>query len=211
MIQVTSIFKQAKDLIDRANPREARTAGFELLTACVQQSTSTDPERLAYFRVLTAPANAEDFHLQLASLVELAKRGKDLSGFHYDTLPLLTTWLRENFSLASAARRQNKGSKNKAPLGEETNLSNLFDFVVDVIKFSFNISSEETTGDLIDVILDICLNTPQEPDLKACVNVIDAIVTYGDIPSSKLLGCVKVLCSIHGLIGKVQPDAWRRL
>ncbi len=182
------------------------------MTACVQQSTSTDPERLAYFRVLTAPANTEDFHLQLASLVELAKRGKDLSGFHYDTLPLLTLWLRENFSLASAARRQNKGgSKSKAPLGEETNLSKLFEFIVAVIKFSFNISSEETTGDLIDVILDICLNTPQEPDLKACVNVIDAIVTYGDIPSSKLLGCIKVLCSIHGLLGKVQPDAWRSI
>ncbi|KAN0103023.1 protein of unknown function (DUF3384) domain containing protein [Hyaloscypha variabilis] len=208
---VTSIFKQAKDLIDRANPREARTAGFELLTACVQQSNSTDPERLAYFRVLTAPANPEDFHLQLASLVELAKHGKDLSGFHYDTVPLLTSWLRENFAITSAARRQNKASKIKAPLGEETNLSRLFAFIVDVIKFSFNVSSEETTSDLIDVILDICVNTPQATDLSACVNLIDAVVTYGDIPSSKLLGCVKVLCSIHCLIDKVQPDAWRSI
>jgi hypothetical protein len=182
-----------------------------LLTACVQQSTSTDPERLAYFRVLTAPANPEDFHLQLASLVELAKHGKDLAGFHYDTLPLLTSWLRENFAITSAARRQNKATKSKAPLGEETNLSRLFAFIVDVIKFNFNISSGETTGDLIDVILDICVNTPQATDLSACVNLIDAIVTYGDIPNSKLLGCVKVLCSIHCLIDKVQPDAWRSI
>ena len=209
--QVTSIFKQARDLINQTNPREARTAGFELLTACVKQSTSTDPERLAYFRVLTAPVNPEDFHLQLASLVELAKHGKDLAGFHYDALPLLTSWLRDNFSLTSTARRLSKNSKSKAPLGEETNLSLLFAFIVDVIKFSFNVSSEETTGDLIDVILDICVNTPQATDLSACVNLIDAIVTYGDVPSSKLFGCVKVLCSIHCLIDKVQPEAWRSI
>jgi hypothetical protein len=213
--QVTSIFKQAKDLIDPAKPREARTAGFELLTACVQQSTSTDPERLACFRVLTAPANPEDFHLQLASLVELARHGKDLSGFHYDTLPLLTSWLRQNFVITSAARkqagRQNRSLKGKAPLGEETNLSLLFVFIVDVIKFSFNVSSDEPTGDLIDVILHICVHTPLSSDLRACINLIDAIVTYGDIPSNKLLDCVKVLCSIHCLVDEVQPEAWRSI
>ncbi|PVH85522.1 GTPase activating protein-like protein [Cadophora sp. DSE1049] len=212
---VTSIFKQGRDLIESKNPREARIAGFELLTACVQQTISTDPERLFYFRVLTAPANAEDFHLQLASLVELAKNGKDLAGFHYETLPLLTSWLKHNFSVTSAARReagrQNRNSKSKAPLGEETNLSLLFAFIVDVIKFSFNISSEETTGDLIDIVLYICVNTPLSGDLKACINVINTVVTYGDIPGTKLLGCVKVLCSIHCLVTDVQPDAWRSI
>lgn len=90
-------------------------------------------------------------------------------------------------------------------------MSLLFAFIVDVIKFSFSVSSEETTGDLIDVILHICVNTPLSGDLKACINVLDAIVTYGDIPSAKLLGCVKVLCSIHCLVTDVQPEAWRSI
>ncbi|KAK2628641.1 hypothetical protein QTJ16_001744 [Diplocarpon rosae] len=211
---VTSIFKHGKDLIESRNPRVARNAGFELLTACVKQITSTDPERLAYFHVLTAPANSEDFPLQLAALVELAKNGKDLAGFHYEILPLLTVWLRHNFAITSAARRdtgRNRSSKGKAPLDEETNLSLLFAFIVDVIKFSFSISSEETTGDLIDVILHICVNTPLKGDLKACINVINAIVTYGDIPGPKLMGCVKVLCSIHCLVTDAQPEAWRAI
>ncbi len=181
----------------------------------MKQTTSTDPERLAYFRVLTATANPEDFHLQLASLVELAKNGKDLSGFHYETLPLLTAWLRQNFAITTAARRQsgrqNKSQKGKSILGEETNLSLLFVFIADVIKFSFNVSSEETTGDLIDVILHICVHTTLSSDLRACINVIDAIVTYGDIPSNKLLDCVKVLCSIHCLVDAVQSEAWRSI
>lgn len=210
---MTSIFKQGKDLIETSNSREARTAGFDLLTACVKQTTSTDPERLAYFRVLTAPANPEDFHLQLASLVELAKHGKDLSGFHYETLPLLTAWLRQNFGVTTTARKQasRQNRKGKSVLGEETNLSLLFAFIVDVIKFSFNVSSEETTGDLIDVILHICTHTTLSGDLRACINVIDAIVTYGDIPSNKLIDCVKVLCSIHCLVNDVQAEAWRSI
>ncbi|KAE8447394.1 hypothetical protein EG329_010808 [Mollisiaceae sp. DMI_Dod_QoI] len=211
---VTSIFKQGKDLIEPTNTLEARIAGFELLTACVEQSISTDPERLAYFRVLTAPANSDDFHLQLASLVALAKHGRDLAGFHYDTLPLLTLWLRQTYTATTAARksagRQNR-SKGKAPLGEETNLALLFAFIIDVIKFSFNVSSDGTTSDLIDVVLYICVHTPLSGDLKACINVIDAIVTYGDIPSTKLLDCVKVLCSIHCLVEEVQAEAWRSI
>jgi hypothetical protein len=194
---------------------EARVAGFELLTACVQHSSSTDPERLAYFRVLTAPANPEDFHLQLLSLIELAKHGKDLAGFHYDVIPLLTTWLRQTFTMTSAARKQagrhNRGSKNKVPLGEETDLALLFAFIVDVIKFNFNASTVETTGDLIDAILYICVHTPLSADLKSCINVIDATITYGEIPSNKLVDCVKVLCSIHCLVENVQPEAWRSI
>ncbi|KAG0648244.1 Tuberous sclerosis [Hyphodiscus hymeniophilus] len=213
---VTSIFTEGKDLIISTNPPEARSAGFELLTACAQHSSSTDPERLAYFRVLTADANPEDFHLQLASVVELARHGRDLSGFHYDAIPLLTTWLQQNFTLTTIARKnrdrdRDRRTKRKPPLGEETNLSLLFAFVVDVIKFSFNVSSEENTADLIDVVLHICVHTSVTADLKASINVIDAIITYGEIPTSKLSESVKVLCSIHCMVDDVQPEAWRSI
>ena len=208
---MTSIFKEGKDLILPTNPPEARIAGFELLTACVQHSSSTDLERLVYFRVLTAEANPEDFYLQLTSVIELAKNGKDLSGFHYRAITLLTTWLHQNFAITSAARNKNRRNKGKGPLGEETNLSRLFAFIVDVIRFSFNVSNEETTTGLIDEVLNICVNTSMSADLKACINVIDAIITYGEIPSSKLLECVKVLCSIHCMVEEVQAEAWRSL
>jgi hypothetical protein len=213
---VTIIWYAGKDLIGSTKPVEARIAGFELLTACVKHGSSTDLERKEYFDTLTAPANLEDFHLQLAALIELAKHGRDLSGFHYDTIPLLTKWLRQSFLEASSARKQagrsqNRAYKSKALLGEETNLAQLFDFIVDVIKFSFNVSSERIASNLIDALLYICIHTPLSGDLKACINVIDAIVTYGAIPSPKLLECVKVLCSIHCLVNDVQAEAWRTI
>ena len=179
----------------------------------MKHSSATDPERMLYFRVLTAPADPDDFHLQLASLVELAKHGRDLSGFHYGAIPLLTSWLRQAFVVTTAARKKagRSNRSQKSPLGEETNLSLLFAFIVDVIKFSFNISNEETTGELIDVILYICVHTPLSSDLRACINVLDAAITYGEIPGDKLLDCVKVLCSIHCLVADVRPEAWRSI
>ena len=212
--EVTSIFKEGKDLIEATKPVEARIAGFELLTACVKHSSSSDPERLAYFRVLTAPADPDDFHLQLAALVELAKNGRDLSGFHYNAIPLLSTWLRQAFTTAAAARKHAgrlRTQKGKIILGEDTNLELLFAFIVDVIKFSFNVANGESTGDLIDIVLYICLQTASSHDLRACICVIDAIITYGDIPSDKLSECVKVLCSIHCLVDEVEPEAWRSI
>jgi hypothetical protein len=212
---VTSIFKEGKDLIEASKPVEARIVGFALLTACVRHDSSTDPERLAYFLVLTSPANPADFHLQLAALGELTKQGKDLSGFHYHVIPLLTSWLRQQFAATSAARklagRHNRTQKGKAPLGEETNLATLFSFIVEVVKFSFNVSNEEATGDLMDAVLNICIQTPLTGDLKSCINVIDAIITYGEIPGNKLADCVKVLCSIYCLVEAVQADAWRSI
>lgn len=214
-LQVMNIWLAGRDLIEPSKPREARIAGFELLTACVQHTSSTDLERKEYFDTLTAPANSEDFHLQLSAVVELAKHGRDLSGFQYEALPLLNSWLREAFLVTTKARkdasRQYRSLKGKAPLGEETNLALLFALVVDVIKFSFNVSTEETTNDLIDVILYICVHTPLSGDLRSCISVIDAIVTYGAIPGKKLLECVKVLCSIHCLVEDVQPEAWRSI
>ncbi|RDW70292.1 hypothetical protein BP5796_08689 [Coleophoma crateriformis] len=212
---VMNIWFTAKNLIDSNNPPEVRVAGFELLTACVKHSSSSDLERKEFFDTLTAPANPDDFHLQLASVVALAKNGRDLSGFQYEIIPLLNSWLRDSFKMTTSARkqagRQHRSQKAKAPLSEESNLALLFAFIVDVIKFSFNISTEETTNELIDVVLHICVSTPLSSDLKACIGVLDAIVTYGAIPSQKLLEFVKVLCSIHCLVEDVQPEAWRSI
>lgn len=214
VIQVTAIFKEGKDLIEPTKPPESRVAGFRLLTACVQNSTSTDPERMAYFSIITAPASPQDFPLQLGALMELAKHGKDLSGFHYKAIPILTTWLHNTFKVTAAARTKAKAQGKttiQPPLGEETTLAALFVFLADLIKFSFYVSSEEVTAELLDVILNICLHTPISADLKACIAVLNAIITFGEIPGYKLPDCIKVLSSIHSLVNEMTAEAWSTL
>ncbi|KAG4034326.1 hypothetical protein MFRU_003g02960 [Monilinia fructicola] len=213
---VSLIFIAGRDLIEPTQTQQARIAGFELLTACVQCASSNDPERASFFRVLSHPTTREDFHLQLVSLIELSRHGKDLSGFHYDLLPLLTLWLKDTWSAATSERnarkkatRQNSLSKEPALSQEESNLALLFVFIADTIKFSSNIVTEPASSQLLSQILEICTSSATETDLKACNQVFDAVITYGDIPDSKLQPVVKVLCSIHSSLWNVHQDAWR--
>ncbi|KAM5342583.1 hypothetical protein ACJ41O_013549 [Fusarium nematophilum] len=214
---VLDIWYAAKDLIDPAKPVAARTAGWELLTECVKHDASTDLERQEYFMTLSAPANSEDFHLQLAALIDLTRRGRVLTGFDYELVPLLTSWLWESYNVVRTARRKaSRGSKsvprNRAAVsGEEKNLAQLFSFLVDVIKFSFNNADEPAVVGLIDRLLAICMSTSVEDDLRSSIAVIDTIVTFGSIPDEKLKGCVQVLSSIFCMVGSLQKDSWHTL
>lgn len=213
---ILDIWYAAKDLIDPSNPASTRAAGWELLTECAKHASSTDLERKEYFQTLSAPANPEDFHLQLAALVDLTSRGRVLAGFDYDLLPLLTVWLQEAYNAARSARKNShsgrgaaSSSRGKAAAsGEDKNFAQLFVFLLDVIKFSFNTADEPAVKDLIETILTICMSTSQEDDLRSCINVLDAIVTFGSIPQSKLKDCVQVLSSIYCMVPNLQKNSW---
>ncbi|GAB0134073.1 hypothetical protein EsDP_00002458 [Epichloe bromicola] len=216
---ILDIWYAAKDLIDPSNPSSTRAAGWELLTECAKHSSSTDLERKEYFQTLSAAANPEDFHLQLAALVDLTNHGRVLAGFDYDLLPLLTTWLQDAYNAARTARKnshpgRNAGSSTRgktAASGEDKNFAQLFLFLLDVIKFSFNAADEPAVIDLIDTVLTICMNTSQEDDLRSCINVLDAIVTFGSIPQSKLKDCVQVLSSIYCMVQGLQKNSWHTI
>ncbi|TPX10969.1 uncharacterized protein E0L32_008175 [Thyridium curvatum] len=213
---VLDIWYAGKDLIQRDNPPNVRVAGWELLSECVNHRLSTDLERREFFQTLSAPADPDDFHLQLAAIVDLTKHGRDLSGFDYDVIPLLTRWLRDTYRAVKSARkhapRPPKGSKGKAPLsGEDKNFSQLFSFILDVIKFNFKVADDQAVGGLIDVLLEICMSTNSEEDLRACIDVTNAIITFGSIPAENLSRCVKVLSSIYCLVQSLQKDSWHAM
>lgn len=218
---VLDIWYAAKDLIDPAKSAPARIAGWELLTECVKHASSTDLERQEYFTTLSAPANPDDFHLQLAALVDLTNHGRVLTGFDYELIPLLTIWLKDAYDIVRTARRSvlrdaSRGPKASArgkvaALGEEKNFSQVFSFLMDVVKFSFNNARPSAVSGLIETLLTICISTSVEGDLRSSIAVIDTIVTFGFIPDEKLKDCVQVLSSIFSIVNSLQEDAWHTL
>lgn len=216
---ILDIWYAGKDLINPSNSPPTRAAGWELLSELAKHSSSTDLERRGYFQTLSAPSNPEDFHLQLAALVDLTNHGRVLAGFDYELLPLLTVWLQQAFNAARTARKNShsgrvagNSSRGKATvLGEDENSAQLFIFLLDVIKFSFNTADEAAVTDLINTILTICETTSQEDDLRSGINVLDAIVTFGSIPQSKLKDCVQVLSSIYCLVPNLQKNSWHTI
>jgi hypothetical protein len=217
VLQVRDIWNAAKDLIDPSQPANARQAAWELLTECIKYPASTELERREYFRTLTAAAQPEDFYLQLAALEDLTNRGRNISGFYYDIFPLLTRWLQEAYKSARSARRQaSRGPGRTArgstlASGEDKNLSRLFALLKDVIKFNFKFATDAVVGSLTDILLKICMNTSVEDDLRACINVVDTVVTFGAIPTNKLKDCIQILSSIHCLVPNLQKDSWHTI
>lgn len=215
---VLDIWYAGKDLIDSFKPATARAAGWELLTECVKHASSTDLERQEYFQTLAAPANPEDFHLQLAALVDLTQNGRNLDGFDYELLPLLNSWLREGYKAVRAARKNASASRNSRNVrsrvvvtGEEKNFAQLFAFLKDVLKFSFRVSDDKAIAGLLDVLLEICISTSVEDDIRASITVMDTVLTFGSIPRDKLKSCIQVLSSVFCLVANLQKEAWRSL
>ncbi|AEO63395.1 226fad15-7e92-4066-85ce-2bc9d1b29f48 [Thermothielavioides terrestris] len=211
---VRDIWHAAKDLVDPQHPASVRQAAWELLSECIKYPASTELERRECFGTLAGPANPEDFHLQLAALEDLTNHGRNVAGFYYEIFPLLSRWLQEAYRAARTARRQasrgpGRSSRGKTlASGEDKNLSQLFALLKDVIKFNFKFATDDEVGNLMDILLKICMNTSVEDDLLACINVIDAVVTFGAIPNDKLKDCIQVLSSIHCLVPNLQKDSW---
>lgn len=215
--QVRDIWHAAKDLIDPAKPPNARQVAWELLAECIKYPSSTELERREYFRTITAPAQPEDFYLQLAALEDLTNGGRNISGFYYEIFPLLTQWLQDAYRAARTARRQvSRGSSRSVrgaalSSGEDKNLSRLFALLKDVIKFNFKFATDSVVGNLMDILLKVCMNTSVEDDLRACINVVDTVVTFGAIPTNKLKDCIQILSSIHCLVPNLQKDSWHTI
>lgn len=167
---------------------------------------------------MSAPAHPKDFHLQLAAVEDLASGGRELSGFEYDIFPVLTRWLNDAYSAKKASRKQqasllrSKSTKGKLPLsGEDQNFNQLVAFVEKVIKFNFKIADDGAIGLLLDELCSICTNTTTEGDIRACIGVIDTVVTFGTIPEDRLKPCIDVLSSIHSMVRALEKDAWHTI
>ncbi|MBE3045801.1 DUF3384 domain-containing protein, partial [Candidatus Bathyarchaeota archaeon] len=210
---VLEIWHATKDMIEPGNPPATRTAGWELLSECAQHASSSDLERKEYFQTLTAPTNPDDFQLQLTALVHLTRNGRVLSGFDYEVLPLLSSWL--HMICAERRERQRSRASNASPrpaiTAKEKNIAQIFAFILDVIKFSSNVADEASIRSLMDGLLGLCMTSSVRDELRSCIAVLDAIVTFASIPSEKLRDCVLVLGSIHCLVPALQKESWNTL
>ncbi|PHH78007.1 hypothetical protein CDD82_3264 [Ophiocordyceps australis] len=219
MSPVLDIWYAAKDLIGPNNQASLRTAGWELLTECAKHPYSTDLERKEFFQTLSAPSNPKDFHLQLSAMIQLTNHGRMITGFDYELVPLLNRWLQKAYPAARKARkgmplaRHQEASSRSTPMlcDEDENLVQLFSFLLDIVKFSFNNASESSIIGLIDSLLAICMDTNGKDDLKNCIGMLDAVVTFASIPQERLSDCIQVLSSIYAMIPDLEKSSWHTI
>lgn len=215
---MSDVWHAALDLIDPGNPQIARLSGWELLAECAKHPFSTNLERKNFFHAITAPAESSDFYMQLSALINLTSSGRDLSGFDYEVFPILTAWFGTAFNMSrvnknlTAVRSSSRNGKSVKVKGvqtrEERDLALLFEYAIDIIKYSSKIASDSAMGGILKAIFGIAMSTSAEEDLVASIAVINTCVTVGAMPGSSLERCVKVLSSIYCLVPTLQKTAW---
>ncbi|KAI9753031.1 MAG: putative ATP-dependent RNA helicase DHR1 [Chaenotheca gracillima] len=209
---VTLIWSAAKDLVDPGLTSEARRAGFDLLSACVKEPTLSPLERRHFFEAVAShPCHPEDLGYQLNVLVDLTKHGKDVSAFESVLLPLVSKMLDDWFNNARSARKKAKDKRAKAPGGtvEDNLLQDLFTFVKELVRFSFVTFQPLELSILIDQVLWISKSTTAESDIRNSVEIIDMLVTYGEVPPAKHGPILEVLCGTYAFIDNLKDLTWK--
>ncbi|KAK6541742.1 Tuberous sclerosis 2-like protein [Orbilia ellipsospora] len=210
---VSTIWLAAQDLADIHNPPEARHIAFRLLISCISQSEGSSLDRITYFRAVANNHSTNDFELQLEALVSLTNNGKDLVAFERDVQPLLSRWLKAWFREAAAARQARKRDNYPATSisPAESNLQQLFSFLINVVKFSFKTFQEKELVPLLNDILTICKKTTSKEDITRSLMFIDALITYGYIPKASLTPCIEVLCGAYATIRDLTDATWNAI
>ncbi|KAI9838218.1 MAG: Tuberous sclerosis 2-like protein [Sclerophora amabilis] len=208
---VTQIWSAAKDLIASDLPKDARRAGFSLLASCVKQPNLAPLERRQFFETLSRPCNIDDFGLQLKALVDLTNHGKDVSSFESVLLPWVTKLLEEWFVAARSSRKRAKEKKTKpvSATSHENNLNDLFGFVKELVRFSFVTFQGQELCLLLDQILQICKSTTAESDIRNSIDIIDMLVTYGEVPPTKHALILEVLCGAYAFLENLKELTWK--
>ena len=191
----------------------SRKSELDLLKSRAKQPGVTPLERRQLYKSISTPCKPEDFHAQLAALADLTHQGKDVTTFENDIIPLITAWLEYWFNDSAAARRREKerGGRGRGPGSEDTALNSIYNYVIDLIRFSFNILQEKDIIILLDQLLLICRKTTTSSDIKSSMQIIDALVTYGDLPRAMLEPCLGVLCGAYSTVKDLMEPIWKTI
>jgi hypothetical protein len=187
-----------KKLIAKGMPHSVRSAGYELLRACIESRPDLSAVLRYMFFVdiekLFAPD--EDLDLQLKALRLLSKDGRDLSGFSNQICGVVCAWVDQmigNLDMHKAVIRRGHLMTHAQ---RHTDLQDIMLFMMNISKFHFSLLPEQDIATMTDRVIQVCKRTSDEKDIALAIEYFDAIIRYGYIPPDSLNEVVSVICSV---------------
>lgn len=206
-----ALWSSAKELI-RGEPSVEPGLDLDSIRTKIYRPGLTALERRHLFETITSPFPADQFLVHIVALAELTKDGKDVATFESDILPLVARWLNYWFRTSSAIRKKGKererGAKAHELPKEELCLNHVYEYTTNLLRFNFNAFREQDVCTLLEQLLYICKKTTASSDIKNSVQMVDALVTYGDIPRPMLERCLDVLCGAYGTLKDLSEPVW---
>ncbi|KAK4982699.1 Tuberous sclerosis 2-like protein [Elasticomyces elasticus] len=210
--QVTEIWAATEDLITADNyPEDAVRAGYDLLTSLVKHAGLNARERRSIFNSVSAPQADAFVYRRYQAFADLSNHGKTLEALEDKAAPLLAELLMQSSQAAFKLRSRERSSKLKTASKEESTLSGVFQLSLNVVKFNSRSLREEDVDVIVMQLLQICQKTSLQADVVQCLGIVEAIVTYAELPASSVPQCIQVLCNIYSRLENLQAPVWNTL
>jgi hypothetical protein len=205
-----AIWNSGEDLLVHDSD-EASRAGHTLLVSCARSSDLSVLERTAFFRSMQSCKIDKHIDLLVKALDELTSKGKHVESLELLIAPYLVRLLRANFSAVAKSRRSQKKAKTDTSVREEESFVNLFQYIVDVTKFSGRAFHESDFNLVLEEVITICKKTTAESDIVHATNVINALLTYTRVSASSMRPCVELLGDIFRQLKELKKPTWSAL
>lgn len=172
---VEKLWHCLQDLLQDSVAKEHRHLAFSFFRCLVQgQYERLGMMRVHFFRLVKSHENPEDTVPRLELLISLTDNGKDIVYIEEEIGPFLLEWMPE---ITQA--------------GRELDFLNM---IVNVIKYNAAYIDQEIVSGLVQNICLLCCNSPVQQVVLACLQVLDTIVCYSNLPPDSLATFIGALC-----------------
>lgn len=198
---VTEPWIAGKHLICHDMPVSARTAGLELLKACIQSRSELPAvARLMFYNDIHKAFAKEDFDYQISALTLLTKDARDISGIAHCICEGLAKWIDQALASLESRRLPTRRGNMLSLSARHEDLRHIISFITNLMKFNFPNLDEGDISFLTLRVVSICKRTGDQEDIHNALLLFDAVARYGYITKESLSEVINVICSVyHGL------------
>ncbi|TLD32104.1 hypothetical protein E2P81_ATG07594 [Venturia nashicola] len=204
------LWAAGQDLLVNEN-LEASRAGHCLLVSLANSTDLTPMEQSTFFESIRVLDDSRNVALRFQALLGLTNRGRNVEALESDLAPFVAQLLMAHYRVVFKIRKAERRTRGGSSAEEEKSLEGLFQFVVDMIKFNSRLFAEHDYGLLLNQVICICRESQSQSDLENSINVINALITYTQVPTSTIKPCLDLLSDIYVQIRPLKDETWNAL
>ncbi|KAL5339690.1 hypothetical protein BJX70DRAFT_362882 [Aspergillus crustosus] len=201
--QALALWEAGLHLLHQKKSSDARRNGSLLLVSISTRQDLSPAARRIVFETISSSSEPDVIPARAQALISLSDHGRRLEFAASSLLPLISSFIVPLYEIISSARakaRKSKVGKANGLAYEDTVLDDLLQFAVDLLTLQRKQPESGDVQGLLEQVFVVCRKTSVAADIKHSLAVIDAVISYGDVPDGSFAPMLELLCSIHASV-----------
>lgn len=219
---VPEIWYLARDMCDSRLQLYIRRAALNLLVQCVaRDEEGSISGKLMYYKDIIDFCQLSDskvdpeYDLFLKALRTLTDDGRDIHDLCIIDLDRnLVDFLLLSLDALGGQAKQYTVADSEESLEEDKAFQNLLKvllFTKNCLKYNSTTMEDALVAHILQIVLEIAFRTTNPAIIHHCLEVINALVTFGTVPMEILYDVVQFVCLVYGLSDEITALAWETI